>query len=469
MLKGLAITRGRTTTTTTADEQLGDELEPVPDIVRLLKAQLHQSRKENREKDAIISSLTSQLIALQPQQQQQQQPHENVVLEEARDPFLVIHYDSSRQQEYSKMGIKKTLERVTVSQKKEIDDTLIREQFPSKHQQQEERDHDADASSETLVMTFCQCLSEEGDEVNRTSFSNDENHTTAPTAPIAGAEEQVTAAAQEYSAGAHDDTIPIGGDNSNSKYETKHAQQQHAEDAAAARHHVRDVVDKIQQWLFLEGGNLRDVPSLITEYCLFCRDVIGIPLDRIFIAGMMLHKTMSAYVWKWEVDEEFEQHEVPRHLFEKPNYNPNEPFAVLMEGKAMSYRMSAQDDDDNIPPGCSWFRRDGYQDYLALPIYHQGEFKGAMAWCSKSATGFSNHHVAVFTESLAALSTVLRLHTNDLVMTTVTTQLEREVAARTKDLATANQDLATANHQLKQQSQAQLRHFSMMAHESKCN
>eukprot|EP00978_Attheya_sp_CCMP212_P045188 scaffold336733_cov48-Attheya_sp.AAC.1 len=114
---------------------------------------------------------------------------------------------------------------------------------------------------------------------------------------------------------------------------------------------VRDIVDENQRWLFLEGGNLRDVESLITQYCIFCRS-IGIPLDRVFIGGLLLHPSLSSYVWKWE-DEEFIEHEVPSSVFVKPNYNPEEPFNVLMEGRAIDYRMNAN--SDNIPKGCAWF------------------------------------------------------------------------------------------------------------------
>ena len=225
---------------------------------------------------------------------------------------------------------------------------------------------------------------------------------------------------------------------------------------------IRDMVDEIQKWLFLEGGNLRDVESLITEYANFVRDSIGIPLDRIFIAGMMLHPQMSAYVWKWEVDEKFSEHEVPHSAFQKPNYNPNEPFAVLMEGRSMNFRMKA---DDDLPPGCAWFQEHNYQDYYALPIYHRGEFKGAFAWCTKSAEGWNDMHIQIFEQSLAALSTILRLHTNDLVLKTLTERLQAEVTRQTHELAEANQRLEAANQKIVQQAQAQLRHFAMMSHE----
>ncbi len=206
---------------------------------------------------------------------------------------------------------------------------------------------------------------------------------------------------------------------------------------------VHDIVDQIQRWLFLEGGNLRDVQSLLTEYCNFCRTNCDLPhLDRLYVAGMMLPPEVSAYVWKWENGKEFQQREVPHSAFEKPNFNPDEPFSFLMEGRAMEYRMNAS---SKIPSGCEWFTEGKYQDYLALPIYHRGEYVGAMAWATKSPSGFSSRDIQIFYESLAALSTVLRLHTNDIVMTTLQERLAEHLKAQTRDLAEANNRLAAAN------------------------
>lgn len=226
---------------------------------------------------------------------------------------------------------------------------------------------------------------------------------------------------------------------------------------------VHDVVDQIQRWLFLEGGNLRDVPSLLTEYCKFCRTQCNLPhLDRLFVAGMMLPPQISAYVWQWEHGKDFQEREVPHSAFEKPNYNPDEPFSVLMEGRAMEYRLKA---GQPVPSGCTWFTEDKYQDYLALPIYFRGEFVGAMAWATKSQSGFSNQDIQVFYESLLALSTVLRLHTNDIIMNTLQERLSQHVETQTRDLAEANHRLAAANAKVMKQAQDQLKHFAMMSHE----
>mmetsp|Transcript_13864 Transcript_13864/g.33543 ORF Transcript_13864/g.33543 Transcript_13864/m.33543 type:complete len:997 (+) Transcript_13864:139-3129(+) len=221
------------------------------------------------------------------------------------------------------------------------------------------------------------------------------------------------------------------------------------------------IVSEIQGWLFMEGGKLRDVDSLLTRYCELCRKH-GIPLDRLFVAGMMMHPHTSACVWKWELGCNFTEDVVPPEAFEPQNFDEDEPFAVLMQGKAMKYRMNA---DGEIPAGCDWFKDGGYQDYYALPMYHNGKFKGAMAWSTKSRCHFSDEHQIIFTQSLGALSTVLRLYANDLVIDNAMLRLEEAVQAQTNMLAEANAELELANRKIVDQAQKQLKHFAMMSHE----
>jgi signal transduction histidine kinase/CheY-like chemotaxis protein len=229
---------------------------------------------------------------------------------------------------------------------------------------------------------------------------------------------------------------------------------------AAASFSVRDSVEEIQRWLFMEGGHMKDVEEMITEYCVHVRK-LGIPLDRLFIGGLMLHVEVSAFVWKWEVGAPFNGHEIPREVFEerKKLFSPDEPFLILHEGRASSVRMRST--DEQIPRDCQWFTKEGYQDYLALPILYQGGFVGGMAWSTKNADGFCEKEIEFFEKSLAALTTVLRLHTNDLVKKTLMGRLE----ADTRELADANQSLEKANKRVLKQSAAQLKHFAMMSHE----
>jgi signal transduction histidine kinase/CheY-like chemotaxis protein len=227
---------------------------------------------------------------------------------------------------------------------------------------------------------------------------------------------------------------------------------------------VRDAVEEIQRWLFMEGGHMKDVEEMISEYCVHVRR-LGIPLDRLFIGGLMLHPQVSAYVWKWEVDTAFDGHEIPCKDFEQKTklFSADEPFTVLMDGRASSVRMRST--DEQIPKDCQWFRKEGYQDYLALPMLHRGDFIGGMAWSSKKPSGFCEEEIEFFHRSLSALTTVMRLHTNDLVMKTLVGRLEEEVLNRTRELEAANVSIEKVSTRVLKQSAAQLKHFAMMSHE----
>eukprot|EP00980_Cylindrotheca_fusiformis_P022201 scaffold9079_cov120-Cylindrotheca_fusiformis.AAC.16 len=225
---------------------------------------------------------------------------------------------------------------------------------------------------------------------------------------------------------------------------------------------VRDMVNKIQRWLFVEGGTFRDMQSLLSEYCELCQS-LGIPLDRLVAAGLMVHPYTTSCVWKWEKNCDFSQEMVAPEAFQPPAYNPDEPFAVLMEGKALEYRMNVN--TKKIPPGCAWFREGEFKDFYALPLYHNGKFKGAMAWATKSGNGFSDDHCEILKKSLTAFSTVLRLYANDLFIEEAMMRLEESVQSQTQQLETANSNLEHANRMIVEQSQKQLKHFAMMSHE----
>jgi len=240
-------------------------------------------------------------------------------------------------------------------------------------------------------------------------------------------------------------------------------------------------VDQIQRWLFTEGGSLVDAKSLLQGYCAFCRS-IDLPFDRLLVTGMMVLPQAKAYVWKWERsgvdrnpsslpydsqqgDSVFYEHEVPKAALDAVNRDSKEPFSILMSGKAAEYRMTP-DAPETISPGCrEWFLADGYTDYLALPMFHRGEFKGALAWSTKDPHGFSEEEIDVFRQTLRALSTVLRLHTNDIETKTSTKRLEGEIRDRTMELTIANRRLVDAGLRIEQQAKTQLKHFAMMSHE----
>jgi signal transduction histidine kinase/CheY-like chemotaxis protein len=229
--------------------------------------------------------------------------------------------------------------------------------------------------------------------------------------------------------------------------------------------HVQVAVEEVHRWLFVEGGHFEDVQSLMTEYSNYIRNEFGIPLDRLYFGGLGLHPKLTAYLWRWEPDD-FEHREMPQEIFERRNelFSPDEPFCILEQGRADFVRI--RDTDEYIPPDTEkWFRAGGYKDYFALPDIHRGQSKGGLAWSTKRPGGFSDDDIQFFRLTQPALTTIMRLHTNDLVLKTLTERMEREIEDRTTELAMANQKLERANNHISQQSSNQLEHFACMSHE----
>jgi signal transduction histidine kinase/CheY-like chemotaxis protein len=230
--------------------------------------------------------------------------------------------------------------------------------------------------------------------------------------------------------------------------------------------HVQMAAEEIHRWLFTEGGHFEDVKTLMTQYALYVREHFGIPLDRMFCGGIGLHPKLTAYIWQWEAHEEFVFKEIPTHIFARRNeiFSPDEPFCVLEQGRADHIRI--RDTDSYIPPDTEkWFRGGNYKDYFALPDIHRGISKGGLAWSTKCPDGFCEDDIQFFRMTHAALTTIMRLHTNDLVLNTLTDRMESEIKERTNELAITNRKLEEANEEISRHAGKQLEHFACMSHE----
>ncbi len=221
---------------------------------------------------------------------------------------------------------------------------------------------------------------------------------------------------------------------------------------------VQDASNQVERWLLTEGSHLPDIELLISRFAELCLS-LGIPIDRLVIFSTGSYPKSSSNVWKWEFSKHFRAKEVGSDL----HYRPDEPVRILMEGKAMEYRMRAGVENGII--GCRWFTTNNFQDYFALPIYHRGKFMGSIAWSTKSTRGFNDSHIELFRNSLIAFCPILQCQLNDAIIRTFKNRLEDEIMEQTAELATANKSLAMANEKIVQQAESQLRNFAMMSHE----
>jgi len=233
---------------------------------------------------------------------------------------------------------------------------------------------------------------------------------------------------------------------------------------AAKRFDEKRALETMQKWLFMEGGHMMGVLEMVDAFAGQLHGLTGVSIDRMLMSCTMCHPEMSAYMWKWAKHTPVEEFEVDPSCFgSDEKFSPAEPFRRLHEKGEKFVRI--RNSDTNIAECLNWFVKGGYTDYLALPMYYRGELSGAVSWTTSDPAGFLDAHIRFFHEVLGALSTVMRLHANEMAMKTMTGRLEEKVKERTAELAKANQELEAANTRIKKQSAQQLKHFAMMSHE----
>ena len=220
-------------------------------------------------------------------------------------------------------------------------------------------------------------------------------------------------------------------------------------------------LEDIQRWLFTVGDESEDMETFLTSYT-ECVNDLGIALDRVKVGVIMFQPNISSFLWKWERGVPFEARHMHHQEFmkRKEMHGESAPFNVLMDTNAPHVHLRAS--DIVLPNELDWMKKLGYEEYFALQIKHKGEFKGAVAWSTKQKGGFHADHIKFLQQSMRSLSTILRTHTSEVVMSHLVGRLQEEVDNRIQELAQANEDLARANRHVVNQSQAQLRHFAMM-------
>lgn len=221
---------------------------------------------------------------------------------------------------------------------------------------------------------------------------------------------------------------------------------------------VPAAIEEMHKWFFLRGGHSLSIKEFISQYSVYMREVLGIPVDRVFLGCIAVNPKVSVYTWKWQNEQEVRERELPQEQWDKRRVIfKDTPLLLFCDGRANRIRMKASLNPP-VPEDCKWFQEEGYEDYYALPLYHQGELVGAMTWSTKKDKGFSQKHLEFFARHLHALTTFVRLHTNEIVLATLANKMEEEVNQRTAELAKANRRIMV-------QSAAQLKNFACMSHE----
>ncbi|MBO0344764.1 adenylate/guanylate cyclase domain-containing protein [Roseibium limicola] len=166
---------------------------------------------------------------------------------------------------------------------------------------------------------------------------------------------------------------------------------------------------EVVQWLYGEALGKQDTLALIESLAERLR-AGNVPVDRATTGIMILHPSVRAEAAVWTSDG---THELRRYMQNEQldeSYHNSPLKIVYEEGLSVRRRITAQKEDGEfgiIPD----LRKEGYTDYIVLPMpFSDGSIK-SISYATKAPGGFSSTHLAVFDSIIRPLALVCEMST----------------------------------------------------------
>jgi adenylate cyclase len=175
--------------------------------------------------------------------------------------------------------------------------------------------------------------------------------------------------------------------------------------AETARQRVAPVVT----WLLEERLNIGRSPSLVRCFCeRLCE--IGVPVARATIHMPQLHPQIAArsLLWTRETGEAVESGLL--HANRNSEAYLQSPVRHIFEGGLEVRCRIAEPDCPADFPILDDLRRDGYTDYLMLPMSFSTKGVNAIGFATKESNGFSDLDVATLQAAMPAFGAVMELN-----------------------------------------------------------
>ncbi len=172
-----------------------------------------------------------------------------------------------------------------------------------------------------------------------------------------------------------------------------------------ARQRVRPVVS----WLLEERLNIGRTEFLLTRYCERLRE-IGLPIDRATIHMPQLHPQLAARSLLWLRETGGAVETGHRHGDRNDAFYLNSPVRVIYEGGAIIHRRVERRAGPQEFPILEDLLRDGFVEYLMLPIVFATGRINAISFATKEQRGFDPLDRASLAATLPAFGAVLELN-----------------------------------------------------------
>ncbi len=168
-------------------------------------------------------------------------------------------------------------------------------------------------------------------------------------------------------------------------------------------------VQPIVTWLLEERLNIGRASNLLTHYCQRLRE-IGLPLDRATIHLPQLHPQIVARSLLWLRETGGSVETGHRHGDRSQDFYLRSPVRIIYEGGAKVHSRVASLEDRQEFPIIEDLHRDGYAEYLMLPIAFATGRINAISFATKEDKGFDALDQASLAATLPAFGAVLELN-----------------------------------------------------------
>jgi len=172
-----------------------------------------------------------------------------------------------------------------------------------------------------------------------------------------------------------------------------------------ARQRVRPVVS----WLLEERMNIGRTELLLTRYCERLRE-IGLPVDRATIHMPQLHPQLAARSLLWLRETGGAVETGHRHGDQSDAFYLKSPVRVIYEGGTSIHRRIERQAGPQEFPILDDLLRDGFVEYLMLPIMFATGRINAVSFATKERRGFDALDRASLAATLPAFGAVLELN-----------------------------------------------------------
>lgn len=158
------------------------------------------------------------------------------------------------------------------------------------------------------------------------------------------------------------------------------------------------------------GGQQTDDGRGMARFAAMLGD-IGLPVDGIIAAFQALH---SEYAWigsSWRCDKGTENHFI-EHGWERPDaHTHSSPFEIASRSGNWVL-LDLESDEELLPAPAEELRLSGFKQVLTIPMRFSSKLDTAMAFVSKTQTGFGHRELAMFSVLIPTLSLMFEMLVN---------------------------------------------------------